>query len=249
MRRQVRTELLKLRTVRSFVAGLAAAPAVAALVAVAVLDGAGEHGNAALGPDSLLGTLGAPTSVVTLVALFLGLVATTSEHRHQTVTTTFLATPRRREVVLAKLATSALVGAAVGILSLLGSAAVAVPWLRSAGVAVAVDGDVVRVAVGLVAATTLYGALGVSVGALVRNQAAAVALVLTWLLAVEGLVADVFSVSAVGRWLPAAAGRALVAPGPSADALGPLLAAGVFAGYVVALAAAAALFTIRRDVT
>lgn len=249
MTRLVRTELLKQRTVPSFVAAFATAPVAGALVAVAVLDAAGSQGNDPLGPDSLVLTIGAPASVVTLIALLLGLLAMAGEHRHETITTTFLATPRRRDVVLAKLAAATLTGAAVGSLSVAGSAVVAVPWLRSAGVPVDPGGDVLAVVAGLVASTALYGALGVSVGALVRSQTVAVALVLSWILAVEGVVAQVFAASGVGDWLPAAAGRALVSAGRSAGALDPPAAAAVFAAYVAAFAAAAALFTLRRDVT
>lgn len=249
MRRQVRTELLKQRTLRSCVAAVAAAPVVGALVAAAVLDAAGENGNDPLGADSLLATVGAPTSVVTLIALVLGLLAMTGGHRHETITTTFLATPRRRHVVLAKLASSSLVGAAVGLLSVTASLAVAVPWLRSSGVVLDLDGDVARVAAGLVGATTLYGALGISVGALVRNQTAAVAIVLTWLLAVEGLIGDVFAGAAIGRWLPGGAGRAVVSGGMSEGALDPLVAAAVFSAYVAMLALAAVRSTIQRDIT
>jgi ABC-2 type transport system permease protein len=249
MMRLVRTELLKQRTVRSFVAGVAAAPVVGALVAVAVLDAAGSQGNDPLGPDSLVTAVGAPASVVTLIALLLGLLAMAGEHRHETITTTFLAAPRRRRVVLAKLAASSLVAAGAGALCALGSAAVGMPWLRSAGVAVTVDGEVLGVAAGLVTSTALYGALGVSVGALVRSPAAAVAVVLTWLLALEGIVADVFAASGVGRWLPASTGRALVSAGMSEGALDPPVAAAAFGAYVACFATAAVVFTLRRDVT
>ena len=248
MTRLIRTELLKQRTVRTFVAGVAAAPAVAALVAVAVFDAAGESGNDPLGADSFVQVVGAPTSVVTLVALFLGLLSMAGEYRHETVTTTFLATPRRRDVVLAKLAASTLLGALTGLLSVAASVAVAVPWLRSAGVPVDVDGDVLAVAAGLVLATALYGALGVSVGALLRSQTAAVTVVLVWLLAAEGIAGDVLG-SGVGRWLPASAGRAVVAGARTSGALDPVLAAAVFAAYVVVFAAAATRLTLRRDVT
>ena len=248
MTRLVRTELLKQRTVRTFLVGVAAAPVVAALVAVAVFDAAGENGNDPLGVDNFVQVVGAPTSVITLVALFLGLLSMAGEYRHETVTTTFLATPRRRDVVLAKLAASTLVGAVAGLLSVAASVAVAVPWLRSAGVPVEVDGDVLGVAAGLVVASALYGALGVSVGALVRSQTAAVTVVLVWLLAAEGIAGDVFG-SGVGRWLPASAGRAVVAGAHTSGALDPSLAAAVFASYVAVFAVAATRLTLRRDVT
>ena len=78
----------------------------------------------------------------------------------------------------------------MGLLSLAVSAAIAVPWLLASGVDINLDGEGVRVAAGLVASTALYGALGVSIAALIRNQTTAAALVLIWLLAVEGIIGD-----------------------------------------------------------
>ena len=248
MTRLLRTELLKHRTTPTLLAGVALAPAAAGLVALAVLGGAGRQGNDPLGPDSLVGAIGGASSVVTLLALFVGLLAMAGEYRHQTITTTFLATPRRRDVVLAKVAASALTGAAAGLLAVAVAAAVAVPWLLSHGVDISVDAEVLGVAAGLIGSSALHGALGVSVGALVRNQTAAVTTVLVWLLAVEGVLTNLFAGADIGAWLPGAAGRALV-PGSPGDPLAVPLAVAVFTAYVGAFALAAVRLTLDRDVT
>ena len=249
MNRLIRTELLKQRTTRTLVAGIAAAPVIAALVTMAILSAAGTQGNDPLGPDNLVQVLGAPAGVITVIAILVGVLGTAGEYRHQTITTTFLASPRRRDVVMAKLAAHSLTGAAMALLSLAVSTAIAVTWLRSSGVDIHVGGDAIRVAAGLVVSTALYAALGVSIGALIRNQTAAVAAVLVWLLAVEGLIGDLFGRFEFVRWLPAAAGRALVHVGPTGDNLSPPVAAVVFGAYVVVLGAAGLRFTIRRDIT
>jgi ABC-2 type transport system permease protein len=245
--RLVRTELLKQRTTRTFVTGVAAAPVVAVLITIAMFGAAGTQGNEPLQADSLKQALGAPSTVVPVIALVLGLLAMTGEHRHQTITTTFLACPRRKDVVLAKLAAASLVGGALGVLSLAGSAALAVPWLRASGVSVDVDADIARIAIGFVLGAALYGALGVAVGALVRNQAAAITVVLVWLLAVEGIIGDVFSRSAFVRWMPAAAGWSLTHDG--AGALSMPVAIGVLAAYAGAFTLTAVQLTVRRDVS
>lgn len=247
MSRLVATELLKLRSTRSILAAVAAAPAVAALVAVAICTASGRQGNPPLGPDSLEQVLGGPANAVTLVAILLGVVAMAGEYRHGTIITTFLACPRRGRVVVAKLAAAAVAGAAMAGLSLAVSVVIAVPWLRSADVDVLVDGDLAAVAAGLVGSTALYAALGVAVGSLARNQTTATTVVVVWLLAVEGLVAGVVGRPEIVRWLPAAAGRAIVHPG--ATGLPVPVAAGVFAAYVVAFALAATRLTVRRDIT
>jgi len=66
----------------------------------------------------------------------------------------------------------------MGLLALTVSAAIAVPWLLSSGIDVPLNGDLVLVAAGLIVSTALYGALGVSLGAIVRNQTTAAAVVL-----------------------------------------------------------------------
>ena len=137
----------------------------------------------------------------------------------------------------------------MGVLSLLVSTAIAVPWLCASDVDVHLDGQTATVAAGLIVSAALYGALGVSVGALLRNQTTAAAVVLVWLLAVEGLIGDLLHRAAFVRWLPAAAGRALVHVGPTATASPSPAAAAVFSAYVVVLAAAGTRLTLRRDIT
>jgi ABC-2 type transport system permease protein len=249
MNRLIRTELLKQRTTRTYLAGVAAVAAVAGLFSIAVLAAAGKQGNDPLSPDSLVQVIGAPAAVITLIALLLGVVGMAGEHRHQTITTTFLATPRRRDVVTAKLVAHALTGAVMSVLCVAISAAIAVPWLLASGVDVGPDADAARVALGLVVSTALYGSAGVAVGALVRNQTIAVSVVLVWLLAVEGFIGDLLPDNEVVRWLPAAAGRALVHVGPGGDGLPAPLAAVIFALYVAALAGAGARLTLQRDIT
>src|SRR5262249_40214212 len=61
-------------------------------------------------------------------------VGRTGESRHKTVTTTFLATPRRGRVVLAKLVTYGLIGAGYAVVCIGATIAVALPWLTAKGI-------------------------------------------------------------------------------------------------------------------
>lgn len=249
MNRLIRTELLKQRTTRTFVAGICAVPVVAGLMTIAILIGSGRQGNDPLGPGTLVQVLGGPAAVVTVVAVLLGVLGMAGEYRHQTITATFLASPRRRDAVAAKLVAHSITGALIGLTSLAVSAAIAVPWLHASGVDVHLDGQSARVAAGLLVSTALYGSLGVSIGAILRNQTAAAAVVLIWLLAVEGVIGELLHDADFVQWLPAAAGRALVQVGPIGDSLPVAAAAGIFALYVAGLAATAVRLTIDRDIT
>lgn len=245
----IRTELLKQRTTRAPAAGICAAPMVAGLITFAILDLSGKDGNDPLGPDSLVQIIRGPAGVITVIAVLLGVLGMAGEYRHQTITTTFLATPRRRDVVVAKLIAHAVSGAVMALLSLAVSAAIAIPWLLSSGVDVSLDGDIARVAAGLIVSTALYGSLGVSIGAVVRNQTTAAAVVLIWLLAIEGFIGDLLHDKSFVEWLPAAAGRAIVHVGPNGDGLAAPAAAAVFALYVAGFAFAAIRLTLDRDIS
>ena len=249
MNRLVRTELLKQCTTRTLVAGICATSVVAGLITLAILSLSGKQGNDPLGPDTLVHVIGGPAAVITPIAVLLGVLGMAGEYRHQTITTSFLASPRRRDVLIAKLVAHSLTGALIGLLSVAVSAAIAVPWLYASGVSVHLDGQSVRVAAGLVVSMALYSSLGVSIGALLRNQTTAAAVVLIWLLAVEGIIGDLFHGAAVVQWLPAATGRALVHIGPSGDSLAVPAAAGIFAVYVAGFAAAGTRLTLDRDIT
>lgn len=249
MSRLVRTELLKQRTTRTFVLGVTATAVLAGLVTVAILAGAGKQGNAPLGADSLAQVIGGPAGALTLISLMLGVLSMAGEYRHATITTTFLAAPRRRGVLVAKLAATSLVGAAIGGLSVAISLAIALPWLATSDVALTVDTEVLRVTVGLLGATALYGALGVSIGALTRNQTVAATVVLVWLLAVEELIAGLFARADFIHWLPTAAGRAVVHIGDRGASLPAPAAVVVFAAYVAVLAAAGSRLSLHRDIT
>jgi ABC-2 type transport system permease protein len=244
----VHAELLKLRTTRLFVISVAAVPALTALVAVAFLTSAGQAGNPPLGPRTLANAIAAPASIVTAIALMLGVLANTGEYRHRTITTTFLTTPRRTAVLTAKLVSLTTVGMAIALAATLVMCAIAVPWLQSADIDTRLDADLIRIMTGFLLSTAIYGAMGVAIGALIRNQTAAIATVLVWLLAVEGMIASVFPSASFLHWLPAAAARAMVDPTPTGGALPPSVATLVLMGYTVVMSAVAARFGVSRDV-
>ena len=247
MIRLVRTEVLKQRTTPAFLIAFAAVPLLAVAVVAAVFGAAGHQGNDPLGPASLVQVLGAPASIVTTLALVLGVVGLGGEYRHQTITTTLLAAPRRSRVVAAKVVAHGLTGAAMAIVMVVVTAAIAVPWLVQADVAVDVGGDAARVAGTLVLSSALHAGLGVAVGALLRNQTLAVAVAIGWLLKIEELMAAALGSSTVADWLPADVGRAIVPAGPQARSL--WAAAAVLALYVVALAAVGTRVVVDRDVS
>jgi hypothetical protein len=245
MTRLVHAELLKLWTTRTTRVVLALAAAGTAALTVAVLSLAGRPGQPSLGDDALRQLVGAPSGPLILAALVLGILGMAGEFRHGTATPTFLVTPVRGRVVAA----TAVAGLAVALVATVVVLAVAVPWLPAKGVQapLADPGLAVRVG-GLAAAVALSGALGTGIGALFRNQfAAVVAGLLVWQGGVEDLVVGILGRPALGRWLPHGASAALTAPGDATLAM--WAGALVLAAYGLVLAVVGGRLVVSRDLT
>jgi len=249
MTRLVRSELLKLRTTRTARVLLAlAAAGTAALVAIVLLL-AGQPGQPALGPDAPRQLVLVPAQPLTLAALVLGVLGMAGELRHGTATSTFLVTPRRGRVVAAKLAAAAVTGLAMSLASSAAVLAVGLPWLRAKGIEVAVaDPGVAAWVAGLAVAVALYAVLGTGLGALLRNQVAAVVVgLLWWSQGVERVLTGILHQPGLERWLPMGAASALTAPG---DGTLPMWAGAlVFAAYGLGLALLGGRLVARRDLT
>jgi ABC-2 type transport system permease protein len=184
-----------------------------------------------------------------LFAALLGAMSITGEIRHGTIRPTFLVTPVRRRVVAAKVWACMLIGAAFGLVGGAVAAAVGTAALRARGIDVRLDaGDYALLVVGGAAATALWGAIGVGVGAVVRNQVPALVGICAWLLFVENLlVGDITGVGNVGRLLPGAAAKAISGQDPD-TLLVPAVGLVLLVLYAAAAAVTGSLATSRRDV-
>jgi ABC-2 type transport system permease protein len=249
---QVQAELLKLRSTRLPLGLLLATLALVTMtVAVSVPQAAAEDVPLSLDDARLLAVVvGESLGVPQVLAVLLGVLTSTQEHRYGTATSTYLVEPRRTRVLVAKCLSSIVGGLAIAVVSLAFSVVVTVALIRSR------DGDVTGgallwqvLAAGLLV-LALYAVIGVAIGALVRNQVAAVVAVLVWMLAVEYLLLPTFP--SFGRWTPLGVTSALLQTGPSLDLSGSLLAtpvAGlVLVTYAVVAVALALVVAPRRDV-
>jgi ABC-2 type transport system permease protein len=109
-------------------------------------------------------------------------------------------------------------------------------------------GDYALLIAGATAAAALWAAIGVGVGAVVRNQIPTLIGLCAWLLFVEGLLAgDVGSLGDVGRFLPGSAAAAISGQDPG-TLLAPTSGLVLLAVYAAAAAVVGASATSRRDV-
>jgi ABC-2 type transport system permease protein len=248
MNAAVRAEWRKLRTSRAATLMLAAGLAYAVLNGIATAALAGRDANAALGTAANLANIVRGGNIAMWVMLLVGTVTITGEYRHRTVTTTFLATPRRGTVVGAKLAVAGGVAALYAIVTMAVGLLAALPRLVGSSASIELgDSHVAQVVAGTAVGTTLFALAGVGIGALVRNQTLAVAGALIWFVVAENIVGSVVGWD-VGRWLPGRAAAAASAAG--GGTLLPMAAgAGLFAAYTAVVTVAGARLAVARDVT
>lgn len=248
----VRAELLKLRTVRLPLWLLLTTLALVLLGVLATVLTAGLEGAPLQRDDpALLARSVASASGGNVVVLVLGILTLTQEFRFGTATPSFLVTPRRSRVLVAKLIAIAVTGLAFALVSAalaVGLSAVLLP-LRD-GV-VTWDRTVLEVLLGVVLVMVMYGPIGIAVGALVRNQIAAVVGSLAWIFVAEQLL--VALLPKVGRWTPGGASSAVLQLGDLATTRGDLLpvwgGALLLLAYAAVLSLLAARLTLRRDLT
>lgn len=212
-------------------------------------------------PENVRNTVyGIAASVGYVFPLLIGTLSMTNEFRHKTITPTFLAVPRRGNVLLAKMISALPIGffyglAATAALSVAGATVLAItgqPTLLG-------DGETIAVLARSVLSLTLWAPIGVALGSIMTNQVVAIIVVLVYTQFVEailrvllGLMGDIGQ--AVGAFLPGAAGESVVGGSfftvadigttiPSAVAILVMLT------YAAGLALVGWRTTLRRDVS
>ncbi len=189
-----------------------------------------------------------------LFALIMGILIMTNEYRHGTAVGTFLVTPKRSTVLIAKIVAAAIAGLIVQIFSFafaISSGLVALNFFEPhSPVTAELLWKVFRASA---LSGVVLGIVGVGLGALVKNQIAAVTGAVIWTLIVEGLV--VAFVESIGKYLPAGAITGLVDLDFGTNDfnfsienyLSPLPATLVLLGYAALFSLVAVRTTLRRD--
>jgi ABC-2 type transport system permease protein len=245
---QLRSELLKQRTTRTNV--LLLLWMVALVVLVVLLHVLSFSVDDLARPDNQLKIVGLGTSIGALFASLLGAMSITGEIRHGTIRPTFLATPRRGRVIVAKVAGGGVAGFAVGLVAGALTAGVEAAGLGARGIHIELDaGDYAQLLAGGALAAALFAAIGVGVGAVVRNQIAAVVGLCVWLLFLEPLLLG--DVHAAAKFAPGASAGAIagaIQTQIADDLVAPVLGVVLLAAFAALASAAGSIATTRRDV-
>lgn len=147
--------------------------------------------------------------------LLIGTLMVTTEFRHQTLTPTFLATPKRGMVLWAKLAAGVVIGAMYGVIAIVSAALPSAGVLAGFGLDTELgSGDTWALFARTLLALVLWTLVGIGVGTLVRNQVVAIVLVLAFTQFLEPLLrlagGFVEWLAEITRFLPGAASDALL---------------------------------------
>ncbi len=238
----LQAELLKLRTTRTFLA-LVGATLLLSLLIVVLSTILSDTWNEEDVRDLFFADFSG------LFILLLGVIGMAGEWRHRTITSTFLAAPDRLKLLTAKVLSYAVAGAVLSFIVTVTIMVVGTVILSIRGETTIGIVDMADVMWRNLALAALFGAIGVCVGGLIRNQVVAIVglLVLSFALepAIIGLAPD------VGQYLPTGGAPNGVIGGNPFDEDAPTLAPGIALlvelGWVALLFAAAAATLRKRD--
>jgi ABC-2 type transport system permease protein len=243
MKGQFNAELLKIRSTRTtigIVLGM-----IALVMLFSLLSGLLTKAPSLTSTEDQRGLL----SVGSLAGVFsalAGIMLVTSEYRHGTIRPTFLFTPRRSRVIGAKLAAGLLAGIGFGVVGEGLGFAIGYACLAGRGIDYALNGgQTTLLLLGTLAGVALWGALGVGIGTIVRNQVGAIIGLLAWGFVAENLLFAF--VPSAGRFAPAHASDALI--GLTTKHLLHATAGGLtLTAWTAALALGGVALAARRDV-
>lgn len=194
-----------------------------------------------------------------LLTLAIGIMMIGSEYRHKTITSTFLATPKRGQVMVAKVITLLGIGAFYGIISLVGSVAAGAVILSVKGHSAFGDSSIWRTLALCLLVLGLWALIGLGAGILIPNQVAAllIAIGVAWI--VEPILGVVLAIPSWGQhitpYLPSQATSATlgtVSTGFNGEAVSQLSWWGgalVLTAYAAVMAGLGTWRTIRADIS
>jgi len=238
----LRAELLKLRTTRTFVTLVGVAVGLSLLLVVLGAALANDLTEKDVRELLMFDFSG-------LFILLLGVIGMAGEFRHRTITTSILAAPDRTRLLGAKVLSYALAGALLALIVSAAIAAVGTAVLSIRGEVTIGISEIADVLWRNLVVAALFGALGVCVGGLVRNQVVAIVGLLFLSFVLEPtLLALASEVGKFGPTVGAPNGVIGINPGDDSESLlAPGIALLVMIGWVGLGYAVTALVLRRRD--
>jgi len=249
----IRSEVLKIRSTQVWFWMVLLSLAFTALgTIIAVVQGIQSHHDGNFVDYYSIFTQSQGASVALLV---LGLLGLTTEFRHKTITPTLLATPNRWLLLTGKAASYAIFAVIFAIVCVIANFAIATVWLSAASVPVefghGVPGGVLKAFASLV----LTGMFGLGLGALIRNQAAAMVFGIVYFFVLDPVLNFTPWIRKVYAYTPGGAIKAFTSNGHvdgmpgDVHLLSPAVGGVLFLVWSLVLLAAGGQASLRRDIS
>ena len=259
----LRAELVKVRTTRMWWGLLLGACALTIFQALISAFTAGSDpgpGQPQLpdlsDPAMVRSVYGSGFAACYIFGIVFGIIGMAGEYRHQTITPTFLVTPRRSRVIVAKLVSYFGLGLFFGLVTTVIAVVAGALVIAGKGFDTRLTSDDVPLTLVLaILGVGVWTVFGLGLGTLLRNQVAAILIALGVTLVLDPLLTfglGALDLGSVARFLPGSASQAVVqgvSTTEDVDLLpwwGGLL---VLLGYGGLFAAVGAFFTRKRDIT
>ncbi len=241
MSRALQAELIKLSTTRTFIALTLSALGLTLLVVVLVTTIDSDFDN-----DTLRELYSFDTS--SLFILLLGAIGMSGEWRHRTIAASILSIPQRLRFVVAKVIAYAAAGALLSLVVTVVAMVVGSIVLSARSEETIAIADAVDVLWRNLLVAGFLGAFGVCAGALVRNSAGVIVLLLAWMFILEQTVYGL--APEVGQYSPLTGAPLAVQDFDGSDfehVLSPGVGILVLCGWLAILLAAATATLKQRD--
>ena len=249
----VRSEVLKIRSTQVWFWMVLLAAAFTTLGTVGqVVTAINDHDDGA--PVDYY-ALFSQSEAAGIALLVLGLLGVTTEFRHKTITPTLLATPNRWQVLAGKAASYVVFAIVYAIICVLLNFAIAIIWLSTVDVPVefghGVPGGVAKAFVTLV----VTGMFGLGLGAVIRNQAAAMVLGIVYFFILDPVLNYTPWVRKGYAYTPAGGAKAFLAHGDienmpgDVHLLAPAAGLLLFVAWSLALLIIGGRLSLNRDIS
>jgi ABC-2 type transport system permease protein len=209
-------------------------------------------------PGTIRSIYNGGNTVARIIAMVIGITAFGSEYRHQTLVSTYLATPRRLRLFMGKVGSLLTFGLLYGAASVTAGLLVAIPFVLANDGTFALDRPVTWRSLALgVLSIALWTMIGLGIGLMIKNMLAAMLVGISFAYLVEPIVSVVFFLR---KWelalnvMPSGATNAML------GTTSPVLFAGqhpfawwqgalVLAGWCLLPAVVGVVSTVRQDVS
>lgn len=246
MLNQIRSEWIKLKSVRSSIILLCFAFGITLLVAVLISIFSREE---VLVPTILTGT-----GLAQLFFVVTGTQIIGQEYRFYTIRPTFSVTPNRTKVIAAKMIVLCGVIGATTFLLVFISLATSKIIFSARGIPFEfTDSNSLRIILCLIIGYMISGLFGFGIGAIVRQPIAGIIIGLVWIIVLENIIMAIYFVITktegigIAKWLPFANFGNSVALEPNEGAFSPAVSLLYFFGISIVLCIIGSALINKRD--